>query len=349
MAKAKAPKPLPQLLNEPPYPKAPDEAKGKTHQICDKVSQYAVYVGSLAFFMFVLKRLDPKLTTLFGVLPNRPAGHPNSPLRICDFIVVLKIIGKVLLGVINIEIQIEAKGKEVFRALDYKNCLVQAYNFIKKIIHHDFVPGTCFVYLRKKAPKSMSLSFQTSTRDGYTGPSSSLEMVSDSFCMADVNAREFLEQVRNGHESSKLLYWVPLMDGADQDDIIQEWRQLADIHIAKEELDNLAFVALTFAEVADREDVWKFRLEDLNPMKSKLHEEWYAAAKAEGKVEGKVSGVLEATQDLLLTLLGNKFPQAMGAVSGLLQNLNDPVRLKELFNHAVNANTEKEFRNLAGV
>lgn len=80
-------------------------------------------------------------------------------------------------------------------------------------------------------------------------------------------------------------------------------------------------------------------------MKSKLHEQWYAAAEARGKIEG----ALKALRETSMILLSHKFPHMTETMNELLQKLDDPVRMRKLFDYLLEANTEEEFRALAGV
>ncbi len=71
-----------------------------------------------------------------------------------------------------------------------------------------------------------------------------------------------------------ILVWMPLMAGADHPDVVRRWRELAmrqqQLHLRAD----YAVLALVFAEMAGRKQLWQTGLEGFNMQESKVIRGW---------------------------------------------------------------------------
>jgi hypothetical protein len=122
---------------------------------------------------------------------------------------------------------------------------------------------------------------------------------------ADVNlgerkAAEVLDGIAAGKVTKAVLGWIPLMQGGDEDAIIQRWKELADAD-QKRRAEH-AVLALVYAEAAKRSAAWKKALEGWNVIQSKQVAEWQAQAVAESVVRVLDARVGSPTEDLIQSI-----------------------------------------------
>jgi hypothetical protein len=116
------------------------------------------------------------------------------------------------------------------------------------------------------------------------------------------DAAQALQAVELGAEHWGLLFWIALMTGADQEDIIRRWLELVNtIDIAPSMRRNLIVVALALAQLAGRFLIWERILEGANMGEAII----YNRIRAQGALE-------QARHDLI-RLLQAKFKASMTA------------------------------------
>lgn len=104
----------------------------------------------------------------------------------------------------------------------------------------------------------------------------------------DVEADEAgatLEALAQGQATWGVLFWIPLMHGADDPGIIARWRELASALPTERLRGDLARIALIFAELAGRALVWRQGMEGWNVTESPLVNSWIETAEQEARLE----------------------------------------------------------------
>lgn len=151
--------------------------------------------------------------------------------------------------------------------------------------------------------------------------------------VTDDNAADALDAVAAGTVSWGMLFWVPLMAGADHEAIIARWQELVTGRVQDRiRRNDLALVALVFAELAGRRIVWKRALEDFDMTESQVVNELIE------KME------LRKEQQLLLRLLNKRFPGAVPAgITKLVNEQEDLDLLNHWFDAAASAATFDQF------
>jgi len=112
--------------------------------------------------------------------------------------------------------------------------------------------------------------------------------------------QESAEQTLNRIERDELglciLVWVPLMAGADQPEVIRRWRDLA---LRQEQLHlraDYVALALVFAEMAGRKQLWETGLEGFNVQESEVIRGW------------RQEGSLTTARAAVVNVLQTRFP-----------------------------------------
>jgi hypothetical protein len=120
--------------------------------------------------------------------------------------------------------------------------------------------------------------------------------------MAEKSAQETLAAVRAGTTAHCILPWVPLMQGADNPAIIEEWRALlASVLDARLRADYVV-LATVFSELPGRARTWSAGLEGCDVEESTFVLEWTAKARAEGEAHGRAEGEARGRAEMLLRM-----------------------------------------------
>jgi hypothetical protein len=153
--------------------------------------------------------------------------------------------------------------------------------------------------------------------------------------VADDDAATALEAVAAGSLSWGVLFWVPLMAGADQPAAIARWKELVTNVEDRRRRGELAGIALIFAELVGRRRVWNRELEGFEMVESQVVKEWIS--------QGEARGELKRQRRNLLDLVRQKFPTVSPeVVKGINDQESMPV-LEDWFHAAVGATTLDEF------
>ena len=154
----------------------------------------------------------------------------------------------------------------------------------------------------------------------------------------EMDAMQVMNEVEQGLAPVEALAWISLMKGGDESATIDRWVRLARQETDPERLADLALVAV-FAELLNRQDVWKKALKGWNMKESQMVKQWQDEAKAEGKAEGKA--------EMLLKVLKNRFKKVPKGLRAAILAETDAERLNGLVDVAFQTGTVTEFRREA--
>jgi hypothetical protein len=151
--------------------------------------------------------------------------------------------------------------------------------------------------------------------------------------VCDDGASAALDAVTSGTAPWGLLFWVPLMAGADSDALVHRWREVTLARVeSRRTRGDMAGVALVFAELIDRRPLWARNLEGFDVTESVVVNEWMAA--------GRVS---ERRENLLIVLDG-RFPGAVpDEVRRLIETQESMPMLHDWLRAASRANSFADF------
>ena len=155
--------------------------------------------------------------------------------------------------------------------------------------------------------------------------------------VSDDSAAVTLDAIESGVLTWGMLFWVPLMTGADTEATAQRWKDAVAARVPdRSNRNNLAGIALVFAELIGRGIVWKRELEGSGMTESPIVNEWMS--------QGEARGELKKERQLLLRLLNNRFPGAVPAdVTKLVNEQESFDLLNHWFDAATSANTFADF------
>lgn len=163
--------------------------------------------------------------------------------------------------------------------------------------------------------------------------------------MREEGAEATLAGIAEGRTGRCMLPWIPLMRGAGELSIIEQWKQLGEMESDDRRRSDYAGLALVFAELTGLRPIWKQALEGWNVRQSQQVLEWQAEARIEGRKEGRAEGQLETKRADLLCLIQLKFHEALP--SDLVDQIDATTNLEVLtrwFDQAVQANSLDAFR-----
>src|SRR5262249_39474985 len=126
----------------------------------------------------------------------------------------------------------------------------------------DLLPLAGFIYLVGRCPPSTGLVL-TPTGRGFTGDPAVWGVAHDP-------GAEALAKVESGEHPWGAMFWVSLMDGADEESVIEKWRRLRDDKVPAKSRADVSFIAAQFAELAGRRVAWERVKEGVNMTESAL-------------------------------------------------------------------------------
>ncbi len=119
------------------------------------------------------------------------------------------------------------------------------------------------------------------------------------------SAEQTLNRIERGELGLCILVWLPLMAGADQPEVVRRWRDLAlrqqQLHLRAD----YVALALVFADLAGRKELWKTGLGGFNVRESEVVREWRKEAFEEGIEKGALTNARAAVVSVLLA----RFPE----------------------------------------
>jgi hypothetical protein len=152
--------------------------------------------------------------------------------------------------------------------------------------------------------------------------------------LAALDAAEVLDEVEQGVAPVEAMAWVALMQRGGDSAIIRRRVRLAGGQTDPVRRGNLG-LALVFAELAKRKDVWAKALEGWNVLESQIVKQWEQKAAAMAKAE------------LILRLLEKRFEDVPDDLRAALLAESDAQRLTALFDVGLAARSLRGFRKKA--
>lgn len=151
--------------------------------------------------------------------------------------------------------------------------------------------------------------------------------------VCDDDATAALDAVTSGAAPWGLLFWVPLMAGADSDALVARWREVTTARVpARGTRGDMAGVALVLAELIDRRPLWARNLEGFDVTESVVVNEWME------------KGAFGKSKRYLIQLLDRRFPGAMpDEVRRLIQTQDSPELIDSWFEAAADAHSFADF------
>jgi len=147
-------------------------------------------------------------------------------------------------------------------------------------------------------------------------------------CFREEDAAALLARIEKDELGRCLLPWIPLMKGADQSAIIEHWKRCGDLEPDDLRRGRYKNLAMVFADLADRKEIWKQGLEDWNVKQSTVANEWRA----------------EAHQKDILRLLNIRFHVRSPEIVERVTETQDIDQLLRWFDLAATANSLADFQ-----
>lgn len=304
------------------------------HHPYDKAARHAAKHSGARLLPFLFPNLA--LDVMFVRWADaRSQPDPSGEDRTCDVVAELRDPQKPgCLQAVIIEFQARPRGDESSRGFEYAT-RVQFELSRQEENTLAYEAFAAFVFLTGRA---VGLPIASELR----GTRARTEHQSEWFSMAEADLQTFLSGIAADPTLHVLLYWAPLMKGADDPAKIQEWLRLAKTHFPKPLRSNLRIVALTFAELTGRASIWINFLKDWNVGESLLLRQW--TAEAEAKAAAK------ALQATFLRIVANRFPAE--DVQTLRKKVRSEVRAETLnvwIDTAVAAKSADDLRKALGL
>jgi hypothetical protein len=154
--------------------------------------------------------------------------------------------------------------------------------------------------------------------------------------VAEDDASAALDALAAGALSWGILFWIPLMRGAEDPAVLARWLEHASrIESARVRAD-LARIALVFAELAGRLIAWSDAMKEWTMIESQLVQEWTADARRETELATRRENLLEALKE--------RFPQPVpDEFVGLINRQESVELLRDRFRAALRAPSLENF------
>src|SRR5260370_31201164 len=135
--------------------------------------------------------------------------------------------------------------------------------------------------------------------------------------------------------------WIPLMRGATDPAVIEEWIRLAKLERDPRKRADYAGLALVFAGQVHRSRVWKKGLQGWNMKESKMVQQWKKEAREAGRTEGRVTTLRRAVLLTLERRLGSPLPDDLRSQ---VETQKDAAVLEHWFNRSLDVASLDEAR-----
>jgi hypothetical protein len=237
----------------------------------DQGARYAVKHGPDETRQWLFPRLKPSLK-YSRWLDSQSAPRPGEPDRRCDTLAELvDEEGLMPRWVMIVELFTDADSDAIDRAMEY----VGRY---RGELRHG--PGNRDKYLfmvalvfLSKAPPEVAVDMRMPGMEEFGHWFRPVP-----FCVAAQDAVAHLDAIQHNRLGRWLLVWTPLMKGGDNIEVARRWRTLAE---GAPHLPTMAFLACTFARLAECEPIWREATEGIMMKTAPLWDE----ARQEGRVE----------------------------------------------------------------
>jgi hypothetical protein len=327
----------------------------------DQAARYLIRQAPLAFFRWMIPRfLEGREYQRF--VDASPVAFPGEPDRVCD--TVAEFLPMDSIGprwLVDTEVQAEPHSDMLERLGEY------AYRLRRDLR-----------YGKGKKGKYKVLSVLLN----LTGAAQrdELDMTVSELMGAGTRLRVVLRTLRNESATATLarierqelerpiLPWIPLMQGAGEAGIIEDWKRLAGQEPDNRWRSDYGALAGIFAELAGRKQIWKTSLEGWTVKQSTVVQEWIdeatkelvekakqdtlkakQEAREQGLQEGRQEGRLEEKRQTLFDALQTRFGAPLPVrLTSAISRQTDLHELGRWFKLALITNSLKEFRSAIG-
>lgn len=294
--------------------------------VFDRASHYALKSNPAAFFTWLMPRFVDQFVFL-GWLDTTTIAFPGEPDRICD--TVAEFAPRSEEGprcLLDVEFQSQPHLDMLERGGEY------AYRLRREARYGVGQAGkyrVVTVLLNLTGPpQPLELDMRQTELDGA---GAWLRVVQVTF--AEEEAAKILTRIASGELSRGVLPWIPLMRDGGDPAIIGEWRRLALEEPSGQRRSDYGGLALVFAGLAGRRQMWEQALKGRNMLQSEVVLEWQREAE------------IERSHKLILRLLELRHRQAVPAdLEATVTASNDLEELSRWFDLAVTTDTLEAFR-----
>jgi hypothetical protein len=269
-----------------------------------------------------------------GWLDTRTVPFPAEQERTCDTVAALeRLAGDAPPAAVVVEFELRARPEILERLAEY---MMRVRRDLPA--HRDpFVAYEVAGVVVNLTGPPLRAVWATSPPDlGGIG----LELRTAPRTLREMDAAAVLAAIREGTTARCILPWIPLMSGADETGIIEEWKRLALAEPDERKRGDYGALARLFARPAGRADVWKAALEGWNMEVSDFLQEWVAKGRAAGLAEG----VLSARRADLRRILERRFGPVPADLLARIDSQASPATLEQWLDQAVTAVTLDELR-----
>ena len=294
--------------------------------VYDQAGRYLAKLDAVGFLAYALEL--PRSAFRFRLwLDTRLLPFPGQPDRTCDTVAHLEdLLRGGIPWALILEFQIDPDEKLFGRLLGYGG-LVWLEKRPSPERGDRFALGAAVVNFRGRG--------DTSRQMNWVEAGLAWGVKVKDVNVADQHAAALLAAIETGELARVVLPLVPLMQGGDRDDMIQQWVRLASAEPDAARRGDWGGLALVFAEAAGCRQPWQAALKEWNVIQSQQVLEWQAQARSEGRIEGRI--------ETLIDLLEARFGSVPEPLVQNLRALTDPVVLKRLVHAATQTTSLDDF------
>lgn len=260
---------------------------------------------------------------------------PGEPDRICDTVAeFVRRSDSAVRCLLDVEMQSTPHVDMVERQAEYAWRLRREIRFGSGKAGKYQVVG---VLVTMTGPRQPELLDMTEPDLNGAGPSMRLFQVH----LPEMQSGESLDEIETGTVSKCLLPWIPLMAEAEEDGIIERWKELASADdVESQRRSDYGGLALVFAELAGVDNIWKQSLEGWNVVESQQVLEWQEQASAKTHLETRIA----TRKSDLLQVIRNRFGGSPEDIELLISEQDSFEELGRWLDAALNVNSVDEFR-----
>ena len=257
-------------------------------------------------------------------MDTRRLSFPGQPDRTCDTVAhIQRLDDNHRSWALVVEFNIEADALMFGRLLNYRGSL-----WIEEKPTQErgdrFALGALVINLTGVGTTSRLYSWPSA------GVESALTVRECNF--STLQATKVLEDIATGVAPLSALPWIPLMQGGNELDIIEKWKELAATEPVSLRRADYGALAMVFASHAKQHHVWKSALKEWNMFESEVVNEWQDMARRQ-----------QAANSVLM-ILQDKFGKLPADLPNHLQAIDDLSVLDQLLLKASHSGNLDEFQ-----
>jgi hypothetical protein len=297
----------------------------------DQTARFALKIAPAETVRWLLPTLKPDLV-FTRWLDTETIAFPGEPGRRCDTVAELvSRSGQSPPWALALEVEARPRATIVDRLLEYQSRLLRKLRHGPRRRDRYLVAGVVLFLTGRKHDLGLDMKLP--------GTELGMSWKAGSRCLAIRKAAVTLGRIGRGQLGRSVLPWVPLMQGAGEPAVVQEWLRLAGQEPDRERQRDYAGLALVFAERAGCLPAWKQSLERVDMWESQVIREW--------KNKGRDEGRLETRQDVLLRALRVRFrAEVPEDLAQQVRQTTDPEVLTRWFDAALVAQSLEAFRSV---